>query len=194
MAEALSVPDDLKALLARRWWLMLLRGALGILFGIIAFANPAVAGLSLLIVFAAFAVVDGVLGLWLSIGRARQGESWAWLGVEAVASLVLGLLVLAFPMLGIAALLLIIGVKAALLGVLLLLSSIRLDGETGQGLMAVSGAISLIFAVLIFVAPLLGARIIIWWIGAWAILFGLALVALAFTLRKVARRLAAAAG
>lgn len=194
MADTLSIPDDLKALLARRWWLMLLRGMLAVLFGIIAFANPAVAGLSLLIVFAAFAVVDGVLGLWLSIGRARQGESWAWLGVEAVASLVLGILVLAFPKLGIAALLLIIGVKAALLGVLLLLSSIRLDGETGQGLMVVSGAISLIFALLIFVAPLMGAKVIIWWIGAWAILVGLALIALAFTLRKVARRLAAATG
>lgn len=191
MTESGTLADDLKALLARRWWLMLLRGALAILFGLIAFVNPAAAGLSLLIVFAVFAVADGLLGLWLSFGRARQGESWAWLGVEAVASLVLGGLVLAFPGLGIAALLLIIGVKAAILGLFLLLSSIRLDGETGQGLMAIGGALSLGFAVLLFVAPLLGAKVVVWWIGAWALLFGLALVVLAFRLRAAARRLLA---
>jgi uncharacterized membrane protein HdeD (DUF308 family) len=50
--------------------------------------------------------------------------------------------------------------------------------------MAIAGAISLIFAVVLFTAPMMGAKIAIWWIGAWAILFGIAVVILGFTLRS----------
>lgn len=182
----------LREFLGVRWWAMVLRGVAGIIFGIIAFANPAVAGLSLLIVFGVFAIIDGVFGLVLSVGEARRGGRWAWLAVEAVASIVIGVLVFAMPGLSILLLFTIIGVKAAIVGLFLLISSVKLDGEHGQGFMALAGAVSLIFAVLLFTAPLLGAKIVLWWIGAWAILFGVLLVLLGFKLKSARARVQAA--
>ena len=116
-----------------------------------------------------------------------------WLAIEGVASLVIGLLVLFMPGLSLVVLFLIIAIKAAISGIFLLLASIKLDGEHGQGLMALGGAVNLLFAVLLFVAPLLGAKILIWWIGVWAVLFGIALVALGLKLRSLRKDRPAAA-
>jgi len=76
-----------------------------------------------------------------------------------------------------------------LTGVFLLMASIKLDSEHGQGFLAAAGVVSLIFAGILFLAPLFGAKVLIWWVGLWAVLFGVALIALGFTLRNVQARL-----
>ncbi len=187
-----SIADTaLNEFLEHRWWALALRGVLGIAFGIICFASPGIAAFSMLLVFGAFSFADGILGLASSFGQARRGERWIWLAVEAVASIVIGLLVLLMPVVSIVALFLIIAIKTAITGVLLLMASIKLDSEHGQGWLAATGVLTLLFAALLFTAPLLGAKILIWWVGAWAIVFGVLLVGLAFKLRSVRNRLAA---
>ncbi len=175
--------------LEARWWALALRGLFGVIFGIICFTSPAVAAFSLLLVFGIYSIADGLAGLAASIGQARRGERWVWLAIEAVASLVIGILVLVMPALSIVALFLIIAIKTLITGVFLLMASIKLDGEHGQGFLAVAGAVSLIFAAILFLAPLFGAKVLIWWIGLWAVLFGVALIALGFTLRSLQARL-----
>jgi uncharacterized membrane protein HdeD (DUF308 family) len=184
-----AMDDALREFLGVRWWTLALRGLFGIVFGIICFTSPAIAGASLYIVFGVFAIADGIVGLIGSAGKARRGERWAWLAVEAVASLVIGILLFTMPALSLVVLYFIIAVKAAITGVALLIGSIKLDGEHGQGFMAAAGAFSLILAVLLFVSPLLGLKIVIWWIGAWAIAFGILLVILGFKLRSARQRL-----
>lgn len=188
-----SAQPDMNAglheLLEGRWWLIALRGLFGLIFGVICVASPAIAAFSLLILFGAWSLVDGVVALAASFGRARRGERWVWLAVEAVASIVIGVLVLLWPTISFVVLLLVIGVKAGLTGLLLLMASVRLDGAHGQGFLVVAGLVSLAFAALIFLAPVLGVKVIIWWIGIWSMLFGVALIALGFRLRSVARRM-----
>lgn len=179
--------DALNDFLETRWWALLLRGLLSILFGVICFLSPQVAGFSLLLVFAIFSIVDGLFGLAASAGAARRGERWVWIAVESVASIVIGGMLLAMPAITVAVLFFIIAVKAAITGVLLLISSIKLDGAHGQGLMALSGVINMLFAVVLFTSPMLGMKIVVWWIGAWAILFGIALVLLGFRLKNFTR-------
>ena len=183
--------DALQELLERRWWLIALRGLAGILFGIICFANPAVAGLSLILLFAVYSVVDGLFGLFAAIGQARQGERWVWLAVEAVASIVIGVLMLTMQGFALAFLFIFITVKALVGGVLLTIAAFKLDGEHGRGLLLGAGIISLLFGIVLILAPLTGAKILIWWIGGWSLLFGALLLALGFRLRSVAKRLAA---
>jgi putative PEP-CTERM system TPR-repeat lipoprotein len=86
--------DGLAEMLEQRWWLVALRGLLGILFGIICFGSPAVAGFSLMFAFAIYSVVDGGFGLAAAFGKARRGERWVWLAIEAVANIVIGVLML----------------------------------------------------------------------------------------------------
>ena len=183
--------DALQELLERRWWLVALRGLAGIIFGIICFANPAVAGLSLILLFAVYSIVDGLFGVAAAFGQARQGERWVWLAVEAVASLVIGVLMLTMQGFALAFLFIFITVKAILGGILLTLASFKLDAEHGRGLLLGAGLISLAFGILLILSPLLGAKILIWWIGAWSLLFGVLLLALGFKLRGFAKRLAA---
>lgn len=175
--------------LEARWWALALRGLFGVIFGIICFTSPAVAAFSLLLVFGIYSVADGLAGLAASIGQARRGERWVWLAIEAVASLVIGVLVLVMPGLSIVVLFLIIAIKTLITGVFLLMASIKLDGEHGQGFLAAAGVVSLVFAGVLFLAPLFGAKVLIWWVGLWAIVFGIVLIALGFTLRSVQARL-----
>ncbi len=186
--------DDTKAglheLLEQRWWLIALRGLFGGIFGIICIASPAIAAFSLLILFGAWSLVDGVFGLFTSYGAAKRGERWVWLAVEAVASIIIGILVLTMPAISFVVLLLVIGIKALITGILLLLASVKLDGEHGQGWLVIAGLVNLGFAALIFLAPVLGVKIIVWWIGIWSILFGLALIALGFKLKNFRKTLA----
>lgn len=187
--------DEAKAalneFLERRWWLLALRGLFGIIFGIICFASPAIAAFSLLILFGAWSLVDGVFGLFASFGEARRGQRWVWLAVEAVASIVIGVLVLVMPQISFVALLLVMGIKALITGLLMLFASVKLDGAHGQGFLVAAGLVSLGFAALIFLAPLLGVKVIVWWIGVWSILFGVALIALGFKLKSFGNRLSA---
>jgi uncharacterized membrane protein HdeD (DUF308 family) len=87
-------------------------------------------------------------------------------------------------------LLLVIGIKALISGLLLVLASVKLDGEHGQGLLVIAGLVNLAFAALIFLAPVLGVKVIVWWIGIWSILFGVALIALGFKLKGFAKKIA----
>lgn len=48
---------------ARNWWALALRGAFGILFGLVAFLVPGVTVLTLLILFAAYMLADGVFAM-----------------------------------------------------------------------------------------------------------------------------------
>lgn len=103
----------------------------------------------------------------------------------------IGVLMLTMQGFALAFLFLFITVKALLSGVLFVIAAIRLDADHGRGFLVAAGLVSLGLGVLLIVAPLLGARILVWWIGAWSLLFGILLLGLGFRLRSGAKRLAA---
>ena len=177
--------DGLNQLLEGRWWALVLRGLVSLLFGIACFVSPRVVGTSLVLLFAIFSIIDGLFGLGASAGAARRGERWGWLAVESVASIVIGVMLLTMPVVTLTVLFYIMAVKAAITGVFLLLSSIRLDGAHGRGLMALSGVINVGFAVILFMSPMLGLKILLWWIGLWAILIGLVMLLLGVKLKRL---------
>src|SRR3979490_1746966 len=67
------------AVLADNWWVVALRGVLAILFGIAAFVLPTATMLALVLFFAAYCLVDGILGVVPAVRGARKGERWGWL-------------------------------------------------------------------------------------------------------------------
>ena len=69
-------PASLGAVLCRNWWAFAIRGALGVLFGLFAFLMPGVTMLSLVILFAAYMLVDGVFAIIAAVRAARQNERW----------------------------------------------------------------------------------------------------------------------
>src|SRR5918911_1894682 len=110
--------------LARHWWVVGLRGLAAILFGILAFAWPGMTLAVLVLLFAAYALVDGVLGLVAAFrGGAQHRVAMA---IEGVVSILAGIAAFVWPGLTALVLLFIIAFWAIVTGVLEIVAAIRL--------------------------------------------------------------------
>ena len=189
-AQSAPAADELieaNATLIKNWWLIALRGALAVVFGIIAIALPVATILALLILFAAYMLVDLSVSFVAGFRAARSGGRWGLLALQGLASLVAGVIALIWPGITVAAFVLLIGAWTIVTGCLLLGAAVRTDDNHGRLWFGLGGAVSMLYGVLMVVAPLLGAIVLTWWLGAFALVFGVLLLVVAFRLR--ARRL-----
>ena len=179
--------------LSRWWWTFILRGVLAILFGILAFISPPATIAVLVLIFGAWALVDGVFDILAALMHRTMDRSW-WLTIlEGIVGIVAGALALAFPGIAAASLLLLISAWSIVTGVIEVILAIRLREQiTGELWLAIAGVLSIAFGVLLFVFPAAGALTIVWIIGAFAIGFGVVLIALGWRLRGIHQRLATA--
>jgi uncharacterized membrane protein HdeD (DUF308 family) len=172
---------------ADHWWAFALRGVAAVIFGILAFVWPGVTLAVLVLFWGAYALVDGILAL-VAAFRTGQDHRW-WLIVEGVVGIAAGVVTFLWPGLTALVLIYIIAVWALITGVLEILAAIRLRRVIeNEWWMALSGVASLIFGVILLIAPGAGALALIWLIAAYAIVFGVLLLALAFRLRGLSQR------
>lgn len=175
--------DAMSGLLARNWWAVGLRGVFGVLFGVIALITPTVALLSLVLVFAAYMFVDGVFAIVSAVRAARSHERWGLLLLQGVVSLLAGAAAALLP--GIAALsfVYLIAAWSIVSGVLGVAAAARLRGDHGRWWLGFSGVLSILVGALLAIAPLVGALVLTWWIGAYSLVYGVILMILAYRLR-----------
>jgi uncharacterized membrane protein HdeD (DUF308 family) len=172
--------------LARNWGWIALRGVLAVLFGILAIAWPASAFAAIVILFGAYAFVDGVFALVALFRGAGRNRFWV-LVLEAIVGIGIGILTVARPAATALALLYYVGIWAIHTGIFELVAAIRLRKEiTGEFWLGLAGVLSIVFGVLLFVTPGAAALALALWIGAYAIVFGITLLLLAFRLRRFA--------
>jgi len=170
--------------LARGWGWIALRGALGILFGVVAIASPASAFAAIVLVFGAYAFADGVFALVALFRGAPKDHFWV-LVFEAVVGIGIGILTIARPAATALALLYYVGIWAILTGIFEVVAAIRLRKEiTGELWLGLGGVLSVLFGIVLFAAPGGAALALTVWIGVYAILFGVTLLMLAFRLRR----------
>jgi uncharacterized membrane protein HdeD (DUF308 family) len=112
--------DAMSNLLAQNWWAIALRGVFAIIFGIIALFMPGGALLPLVLLFAAYMVVDGILAIVAAVSAARQHERWEWLIVEGIVDLIAGGIAVVWPLATVIAFVLLMGAWAIVSGALLL--------------------------------------------------------------------------
>jgi uncharacterized membrane protein HdeD (DUF308 family) len=175
--------DDLVAVLARNWWAIAIRGVLGILFGLVALFLPGATMLSLVLVFAAYAFVDGVFGIIAAVRAARQHERWGLLVLEGLVNIATAAIAVLWPGITVVAFVLLVAVWALVSGGLMLWAAFRLEFVDGRGWLVFGGLVSVLYGILLIVAPMIGALVLTWWLGAYAIMFGVSLLVLGFRLR-----------
>jgi uncharacterized membrane protein HdeD (DUF308 family) len=179
---------DIEEFWARNWWVLALRGACGVLFGLVAFVMPGVTALTLLILFAAYMLADGVFAMIAGMRAARRHErSWPMF-LEGLANLVAGGIAVALPNITVFVLVYLFGFWAIVSGGFLIAAGLqRRDGHR-PWLLAVNGALSVLWGALIIywliTQPAIGVVAVVWWIGVYAVAFGIVLLITAFGLRQ----------
>lgn len=174
--------------LTRHWWVLAIRGGAAVIFGLLAFIWPGITVLALVLLFGAYALVDGVLALYAALA----GRPWAegrrgWLALEGVAGVLAAIGAVVWPGMTALVLLYLIAAWAVVTGVAEIGAAIRLRRDIqGEWLMALSGLLSIVFGLLAFFFPGAGAVAVVWLIATYAIFFGAVLEGLAFRLRRAA--------
>ena len=174
--------DAMSSLLAESWWLISLRGLIAIVFGIVALIMPVVVLLWLALLFAAYLFIDGVLAIWSAVKAASDHERWALMLAEGVLDLIMSAIAALFPLSAVFAFVLITAAWALLSGGLLLATAFRI--RHGRWWLASGGIVSIVWGVLLIIAPLVGGLVLTWWLGGYAIVFGIMLLVLGLRLRQ----------
>ncbi len=182
-ADGFPPYESAVGVLVKNWWVIALRGVLAIAFGLAALLIPGATMLSLVLIFAAYACVDGVLAIVSAVSAARTHERWGYLVLEGAVDIAAGVMAVTWPGISVLAFVFVVAFWAVFTGCLEIAAAIRLDFIDGRGWLAFGGIISVLFGLLLFAAPVAGAVVLTWWVGAYAFLFGVSLVVLAFKLR-----------
>ena len=182
---------DVLNALVRNWWLVALRGLAALAFGILTLVYPALSLTLLVLLFGAYAFVDGVFIIFSAI--ARRGERhWVALLVSGILAVGIGVLTFVMPQVTALALVLLMAAWAVVTGLGQIVAGVRLRKLiTGEWLLILAGVLSVIFGAMLAVFPGAGALAVALWIGLYAAVLGILLIALAFKLRSRAKAPAA---
>lgn len=174
--------DAMSGVLAHNWWAIALRGAAAILFGLLALFAPGPTLLSLVFFFAVLMLADGVLNIVAGVRSARRHERWGTLILLGVVDLIVAALAIAAPGLTVLTFVYLIAGWALVTGVLGIAAAVRLRHDHGRWWLGFSGFLSVVGGILLAIAPLIGALVLTWWLGAYAMVFGATLLVLAYRL------------
>ena len=173
-------------LLARNWWLFLLRGVAALIFGGLSLIWPGLSLVTLVLLFGAYALLDGIFALAAAIvGRGNAGLRW-WLVLVGLLGISVGITTFLWPGLTALTLLYFIASWFIATGVLQIVGAIELRNTIkNEWWLILNGAFSVLFGILLFVSPGAGALALIWLIALFAIAYGILLVGFAFKVKKL---------
>jgi uncharacterized membrane protein HdeD (DUF308 family) len=167
------------------WWALAIRGVIAIIFGLAALLRPGIALEALILLFGAYALVDGVFAIVGVFGGTRGGTPRWLLLIEGIAGILAGLIAFVLPGLTAILLLYLIAAWAVITGISEIATAIRLRQEIrGEWALIVGGALSILFGIILaIIGPVAGLLSLIWLIGIYALIFGILLLITAFQVR-----------
>lgn len=172
------------SVLARNWWAFVARGIFAVLFGLIALFMPGVTMLSLVLVFAAYAIVDGIFAIVAAVNAAKAGERWGVFVLQGLVGIIAGVAAAAWPAITVVVFVAVIAAWALITGGLMFAAAMNVDDGHGRWWLVVAAVASVAYGIMLVIAPAIGALVLTWWIGAYALIFGIAMLVLAFQLRS----------
>lgn len=171
--------------LADNWWLLVLRGVLAIIFGIVAWVWPGLNLTTLIILVGAWLLVDGAFQIVFAILNRARVDSVLPFIIGGLISVIGGIVILAWPGLSAIALIYLIGAWAVITGIFEIVAAIQLRKEIeNEWAIGIGGLISIAFGAVVLIFPGDGAVALVWLIGIFAIVLGIALIAAGFRLRS----------
>jgi uncharacterized membrane protein HdeD (DUF308 family) len=181
-------PASALHVLARNWWAVALRGAIAVIFGIVAIALPAVAVFSLVWVFAAYMLIDGVFAIVGGVRAAQHHGRWWPFALEGAVDIAAGLIAVIWPAIPAIVLIYLLAIWAIVTGILMVSAGFSPRRPHSAWLLVLSGLISVLLGIAFIGWPGVGVVAIGLWIGIYALVFGVVLLAFAFRLRRHLRQ------
>jgi uncharacterized membrane protein HdeD (DUF308 family) len=168
------------------WWALALRGVVAVLFAILTFVLPGLTLAALVLLFGIYALIDGIFALISAVRAAHGHGRWGAFLLEGIVGVLAGLVTLAAPALTLTFLIYVVAAWAVITGVLEIAAAIRLRRHVpGEWLLILTGIVSIVFGAIVFAAPTVGAIAIAFWLGVYALIFGVLLLTLAFRLKSL---------
>ncbi|MFC4313817.1 HdeD family acid-resistance protein [Steroidobacter flavus] len=173
------------SLVGRSWWVLLLYGILGVLFGLFALARPLSAAAAMVWAIGVLALAEGIVSLF-AVFRDNVAVSKGWAIFYSLMSIAFGVVAITNPVAAAGGLLLFLAAWLIVAGIYRIIFAIRVREEIkGEWLIALSGLLSILLGVLFLASPLTGLVITAWWIGAGALIYGVLQIVAAFKLRTL---------
>ncbi|QDT55531.1 hypothetical protein Pan44_35750 [Caulifigura coniformis] len=179
------------------WWMLLIRGLGAIAFGLLALMWPGLTLFVLVLLFAAHAVVDGVMAIALGWQlRKRPGEApWLLIILMGLVSVAAGIAAFTWPGLTAVVLLYMMAGWAIARGVFEVIAAVHLRKVIeNEWFLVLAGVLSVLFGVSLIAWPAAGLMSLMWLVGSFSIAFGILQCVLAFRLKAVGREIRSAGG
>ena len=178
------------------WWVWLVHGIAAIILAALAFTRPGATLEAFTVLLGAYFVIDGVISLVHGFGLQPTGQSRWPLLIWGIVAILAGVSIFARPLVASAlALTLVVGFWAIVVGVMEIVTGIRLREEIdSEWWLILAGIASIVFGILVWMNPQAGALSIAYLIGIWALLVGVLDLILGFRIRGLRDRVAAQAG
>ena len=178
-------------LAAQNGGMFIVRGILALALGVLVFVAPGPTLAALILVFAAYAIIDGILAIGIGVS-APGGPRWL-LVLGGILGIAIGVYTAVSPQVTAIALVLLIGSFAIVRGVAEMATAIRLRSSIDNAwLYVLSGVVSVAFGAFLIVAPGDGVLAVLFVIGYYALFAGVTYLALGFRLRQANKKLHAA--
>jgi uncharacterized membrane protein HdeD (DUF308 family) len=158
-----------------------LRGVAAIVFGIATLVWPGVTLWALVVLWGAYALVDGTVALATAIGD-RYLLHRGWVAVTGVSGIIAGVMTFVWPGITALALLFVIAAWSLVSGISLIAIAVSERKRlTGEWVIVLTGILAVLLGVVLMITPGAGALAMTWAIGWWACLSGSASLWLAWT-------------
>jgi uncharacterized membrane protein HdeD (DUF308 family) len=169
----------------RNWQMLALRGVLAIIFGLIAIVFPHIILLAFIYVFGAYAIIDGIVAVTVALRERSFLNRWGWVLFEGVVSILGGIVAFVFPHITALVLLYIVAAWAIVTGMMEIFAAFALRPFISREWpLALAGFLSLLFGLLLIIAPGAGLLSLLWLVGIYGIVFGILFIIRAFQQRS----------
>jgi len=171
--------------LAAHWWAPLIRGVVAIAFGALLLSRPIAGVAAFVILFGAFAFVDGILTIVQALRYAHpQTGQWWWLLLQGICGAAIGVITFFYPGITAYVLGIFIGAWAIVTGIFEIAAAVQMRRNVpGEVFMILAGILSIVLGAGIFLFPGAGLLAVVWFVAVYALAAGITLIILALRLR-----------
>lgn len=173
-----------EALLTRNWWAVVLRGAAALAFGVLAIVWPGATLLTVVVLLAAYFLVDGIFAIVAGVRAAQHHERWWPSILEGIVDIAAGAVALLLPGITVLALMYLLAIWAIVSGVLMMVGGTHVVSVLPRWLLVVTGGLSVLLGIVMIASPVLGLLALVWWIATYWIAVGILLVSVGLWLRS----------